>query len=728
MPSTPNHDLEGRLVVLPELRGDLLSVITEEYAGLADAYGPQNVLVLKRHPAGLERVREALASAEVTNGTPLSPRLESLPEHASKVLEEYDPTLDRLAYEERIEIVSTVIAGASQEMPTYLDRAQAQETFVRDVGQLLLEATRQRIHRRDLEDPHDCLEFLYAVNDRFHEELEARGFIERADVIPRAVSLLAEDVDGLASRVGDSFDAVLALEFEECRRLDRRYLAALTREAELVCLGERHASVERTRVETGNLEDIAGQRPADSRVTEPRDDIAGGLEVEYRERGPGDDEATGPPHQAVVDLLATGRTEREGSARRIRAGTAREGTRRVATEIETLLDRHGWTYDDVAVAVPSVDRVPVVRDLLRNAGVPTAEVGTHALESDPAVNELYAVIAYNCDHDRELARRRLEARVPEFTPDLLEECTGSRVSRSLERWIVRTDLKGRLVEEETWIDARESFAGIERVLEIARFVESTDVVAADWEGLRRMLARTIEYDAPYVHAVETRPEGGGVAVCPTSELKYDSREAVFLLDLVDTQYPGEKHLTALFPTAWLEEMPTFPAVTDPTPEAVELTFEPASSDSVAGNPFQAYHAQRARRKLALGARAARSALYLCSYERETGGLGRTREESRYLKRLEGHPGIDLVDVANHSSEGVIHGRSRAIEALLDQPRDELEAVLREANTGGDADLGETEALFEEIALVLEDGDVDDDLAEAVYTSFEFAAGEVIRDE
>ncbi len=724
MSATSDPGLEGRLVVLPELRGDPLEAALEEYTALANAYGPRNVLVVKRHPGGLERVRAVLASGDATNGTPFSPRVESLPEHASKVLEEYDPTLDRLAYEERIEIVSTVIAGASREMPPYLERARDQETFVRDVGQLLLEATRGRIRLEDLEDPHECLEFLYAVNDRFHEELDRRGFIERADVIPRVVSLLADE-DGLRSRVSASFDAVLVLEFEECRRLDRRYLAELTREAELVCLGERHASVERTRVETGGLEDIAGRHPADSH-TEPRDDVAGRLEVEYREREA--DGSTDPPHGAVVDVLATGRTDRSGAARRIRAGTAREVTRRVAAEIETLIDRHGFPYDDVAVAVPSVERVPVVRERLRNAGVPTAEVGTNALESDPAVNELYALVAYNCEYDRELARERLEARVPEFSRELIEDCTGASVSRSLERWIVRTDLKGRLAGGEAWIDARESFEGVRRVLEIARFVESTDVVAADWEGLRRMLARTIEYDAPYVHAVETRPEGGGVAVCPVTELKYDCREAVFLLDLIEAHYPGEQHLTPLFPTAWLEGMDHFPAVTDPSPAAIERTFEPArSSGPVAGPPFQAYHAQRTRRKLALGARAARSALYLCSYERETGGVGRTRAESRYLRTLGTHPEITIEDVADRSSAGVIHGRTRALEALLDQPRGELEAVLREANTGGEADLGETEALFEEIAFVVEEGELDDELAEAVRTSFEFAAGEVSRD-
>ncbi len=111
-----------------------------------------------------------------------------MPEHASKVVEEFDPTLDRLEYEERIELISLVIDGTSRDVPAYIERASTHESFVRDVGQLLLEATRQGIRLDALESgsesPHDCLAFLYAINDRFHEEIASRGYVERADVIP----------------------------------------------------------------------------------------------------------------------------------------------------------------------------------------------------------------------------------------------------------------------------------------------------------------------------------------------------------------------------------------------------------------------------------------------------------------------------------------------------------------------------------------------------------------
>ncbi|QSX00004.1 hypothetical protein [Haloterrigena alkaliphila] len=770
--ASPSSTLEGtcKLRAEPAPSDALFAWVAAEYAALADEYGPRNVLVLKRHPAGLERLVETCSGVDAAAG-PRSPRVESLPEHASKALEEYDPTLDRLEYEERIELVSLVIDGASRSVPAYLERAAEHESFARDVGQLLLEATRQRLRLADVEadDPHECLAFLYAMNDRFHAELEDRGYVERADVVPRTVDLLESNADGLRDRVTESIDAVLAVEFEEYRRLDRRYLAALTRDADLVCLGERHASVERTRVEPGRIEDLVG----DDLAVEVLEDPLG--EDESDDRGIG---RRKPSHRAITRFLATGKGPQEqrhggegdnenegpdrengdggdepnitGRARRIRTRTAREQVRTVATEIQALRDRHGWSFDEFAVAVPRIERVPETRTRLREAGVPTATIGTPALAEDPAVNELYAFVTLQCERERdgdgigaatgdlhadrgrdagdprEVSLERLRARVDDFSPNLLEETAGSSVSRSLERWIRRTDLKGRIAREEEWIDAREAFAGVSRVLEIARFVEETDLVGPDWQGLRRMLRRTIQYDAPYVHAVETQPPTGGVTVCAAADLKYDSREAVFLLDLTDDTYPGEQFLTQLFPTAWLREMETYPAVTDPDPSDIAETFATVDREAV-GDPFETYHAQRARRRLALGARAARSHLYCCSYERGAGGLRRTFDESRYLQLIDAAPGLDLEDVSTETG-AAIHGERNALEALLDQPRGELERILREASTGGEADLGATEELFEEIAVVLEEGDVDPELAEAVRSQFEFAAGEVIRDD
>ncbi len=163
-----------------------------------------------------------------------------------------------------------------------------------------------------------------------------------------------------------------------------------------------------------------------------------------------------------------------------------------------MRERHDWRYDEFAVAVPRIERVPETRRSLREAGVPTATIGTPSLAEDPAVNELYAFVTVQCerarggvetdrqdrrrDDDHDAALERLRARVDDFSPALLEACSGTGVSRSLARWILETDLKGRIAATEEWVDAREQYEGVRRLLEIARFVEETDLVGPDWRG------------------------------------------------------------------------------------------------------------------------------------------------------------------------------------------------------------------------------------------------------
>ncbi|MFP8958536.1 hypothetical protein ACLI4Y_17630 [Natrialbaceae archaeon A-CW3] len=731
MPPDGPPALEGTLVACSHPRSDLHACIADEYADLIDRVGAQNVLVLKRHPAGLERLERTLGDVCPTAADALhTPRLEAIPEHASKVLEEYDPTLDRLEYEERIELISLVIAGTSRDVPPYLEGASEHDGFARDVGRLLLEATRQRIDSTTIDrDTHPCLTYLYAMNDRFHDELEARGFIERASVIPRVVDLLEANADGLRDRATASFDAVLAVQFEEYRRLDRHYLASLTADAELVCIGQEHASVERTRVEPGSLESIAtgvDRRPP------------------AREREPD------TPHRAITHLLATGsppvdEQEPSGTAFRIRAETARDQATQVAREIESLCSREDWSYDEIVVAVPRAERIPSTRQLLRDSGIPTATVGTPSLADDPAVSELYAVIEAQCTLEKGLSTtdvdaavlERLSARVPDFSPTDLETSRDRSVATTLERWLEVTNLKARIARDEPWVDAREQFESVRRVLEIARFVEETDLVAPDWQGLRRMLQRTIEYDAPHVHAIETATTAtGGVTVCPIDDLATDTRAAVFVLDLTDDNYPGSQFLTPLFPHAWLRSMPTFPAVTDPTATELEETFATVATGEAVANPFERYHAERSRRKLALAARAARSHLYLCSYERETDGLRRTREESRFVRELAASPVVDLEDVDPADDRGRIHGRQRTLEAILGTPWNDLETLRRQTSIGETASLSDTEEWIQEIALALEleaadddgnaAGGVDKEFREAIETQFEFAGGAVRR--
>ncbi len=715
------HDpLEGTLVALSHPRTDLLECLQATYASLADRHGPENVLVLKRHPAGLQALEDALSNTR--SEAVAVPQVDSLPEHASKVIERYDPTLERLEYEERIELISLLIAGASRAIPPYLERAREQDQFARDVGQLLLEATRQQVSTND--DLHPCLEFLYSLNDRFHDELTARGFIERADVIPRAVSLLESNTNDVRTRTVDSIDAVLAVQFEEFRSLDRRYLATVAADCELVCFGQHHASVERTAVEPGSLSSLAPgldtHRPDTDPPQSPHDPV-----IRYLSLGTTSLETQPGSETSATENRAT------PNAYHIDTDTSEAQSRAIATEIAALCDRSGYTPGEFAVAVPSAERVPPVRAALREASIPTATIATPTLADDPAVSELYAVARARRTleqggslGDLEPAiRDRLEARAT------LEALTATRhrsVTETLDAWIHTTDLKGRIAREANWVDARSQFENVERVRSIAQFVQTTDLVAPNWDGLVRMLARTIEYDAPHVHAVEAETAGEGVMVCPIDALAYDTRPVVFLTDLIEETYPGTTFLTSLFPTAWLRAMDGFPGVTAPTVSQLETTFEPVADGTAVPDRFTRYHLERSRRRLALGARAARDRLYFTTYRRETAGLRRTRAESRFLTTLREAPGIVIETIDPEAPRGVAHGRQQTREAILSEPRAGLEEVLRAASMGHDPDLAVSTERIQEIALLLEDETLDPTLREAIRAQFELAAGDVER--
>ncbi|MDZ7731229.1 MAG: hypothetical protein U5K37_10345 [Natrialbaceae archaeon] len=420
----PAPTLEGTLVVLPSLRPDLLEAIAAEYERLLESYPATEILVLKRHPEGLGALEETLTAVDTPDRTPHRPQVESVPEHASKVIEEYDPQLDRLEYEERIALISMVIDGANASLTPYLERAREQDAFVRDVGQLLLEATRQRLDPADAD--HVSLEALYRINERYHEELADRGYVERPSIVPKAVEVLESNTRGVTDRVTDGYRAILTVEYQEFRSIDRRYLAALAADARLVCVGEPNASVERTRVEPGTLEDLAE-----------------GLDVIHRDRA----DHAGPAHAPLTRFLATGDSPSDGQINRIDAGTMRAQDRAIAAEIQSVIDRSDRSPGDIAVAVPGLDRVPPMRSRLRAAGLPTEVVGTAPLVENPVVHELFALVTlqtaessggFTRSDERSLARERLEARVRDVET-LLETCIDDRVLASLERWIVQSD-------------------------------------------------------------------------------------------------------------------------------------------------------------------------------------------------------------------------------------------------------------------------------------------------
>ncbi|OIB58649.1 hypothetical protein [Natrialba sp. SSL1] len=779
--------LTGTLHILPFGGGSLAARVAEIYSSTLKHEpvdgDPRNVLVLKRLPTAID---EFAASLREEVGLEGRPNVKSLPRHATAVVEEAEPELTRLSYEERIEFLARVLDG--YDWSSYFERASEHDSFGRDVGQLLLDATWNGGFGVDVDvdadadananldvdgsvdtesagssksdgadttgtddaghDYDDYLRELADVNASFHDHLAERDLAEQAQTIERAIAALEREA--IRERIEREFDAVLVVEYEECGDLDREYLRALTRNVDLICVAEEHASIERTKTEAGSVRRFADE-------LEIVDHTADGAKKGETDAIPGvaSDGGTAVAQPTTVSepgrvgqpfgaFLATGRPTRRGengesaeteshdsttAARVISEPTLDQQVETVANEIEYLRQEQGLEYEDVAVLLRSIGNpAPRVRRVLQHAGVPTASASVNGLEQDLAVRELHALAQYHID-DRERAYDLLAARVPDLTEDLVQRCVvRNSVSKSLKRWIVTTDLKRRIAEDADPIDAREQFRNVSRLLSIAEFVDEQDILAGDWIQFVTMLERAITYDAPYAHTAEVAVPEGGVTVGDVGLVKHDSRRAVFLLNVVDGEYPGSEPLSPLFPTAWIKRMDGYPAVTNPSPEAVAETYATVNVDEITDNAFERYHAERTRRQLAIGTRAAEEHLYFCTYRQTDGSVGRLQHRSRYLHAIDEHPhpalslaDLDGADVPDRD----LYTLGSASAEILSQPWNALETVQAEASTGGEVALESTEETLAAIQRVLEDSDnVDSRFERAVETQFDLARGAI----
>jgi len=563
------------------------------------------------------------------------------------------------------------------------------------------------------------------VGRQFHEAVDRAGYVERRRLVPRATETLLEDAE-TRQVVDESFEAVLVVEFEECSPIDRRFLAALSSSADLSVVGTPHASIQRTEIEARSLDGVVADHdltPASLPGSDDRD-LAG------------PDGDGGPPHAGIPRFLATGTTtDGESVARFIEGEDADDEVSRVANEIEHLRERRGWEYGDFAVVLDRFgERLSRARHLLRVNDVPTRSVGMPSLREDPVVTELHALVQYVLGRD-ELAERWLEARTGGEVSELVDACVSRSVSTSLEKWIVNADLKERIVEGNSSLDAKEQFGNLERVVSIATFVDETDLLDGDWSSFKGVLDQALTFDAGYAHELEVLPREEGVTVTDVRGVKYDSFECVFLLDVIEGRYPGDRTLTTLFPDPWLETMPTFPAVTRPTTGRITETYPAVDSmEAVLADPFDAYHRLRDRRKLALGARAATERCYFCSFEMTGGHLGRTHNDSRFLELLRDRDSVAVTPVTGSGDGGDERGESRPLltrhgiaRRLLGEPWGELERVLRAAHTGEEVDLEDSEAVFGVVRSVLDDPAVDPVFAEAIRAQFALARGTVVAD-
>lgn len=711
---TQTRSLEGELHVLPFDGQSLASRIQPIYDSVLDDVGgdPRNVLVLKRLP---NNVPEFTARLRDAVGLQVRPNVKSVARHASTVLDESRPNLSRLTYEQRIEFLATVLEGYN--WSEYFERAREHDSFGRDVGQLLLDATWQGGFDLDDGDSgnYDALVAeLASVNESFHEKLAERDLAEQADTIPQAIDTL--ESDDVRDRIEREFETVLAVEFEEYSAIEREYLATLTRDTSLICVGEQNASVERIKKEAGSVRKFADDMTViDHARSNPSTDIT---------ISSSDPDVAGSCFAEFLATNSLNADDREQTARLIAAETLDQQVKEVANEIEYLRRQHDWKYDDFTVLLRSVgDPMPRVRRVLQHSGIPTASAGVNGLEQDLAVRELHALAQYHID-GREEALALLQSRVSDVDDEMIQRCVEpSSIAESLKRWVVATDLKRRITTTTSDIDAREQFRNISRLISIAEFVDERDFLTSDWSQFLTMLERAITYDAPYAHTAEVNVAEGGVTVGDVALMKDESRKVVFLLNVVEGEYPGEESLSPLFPTAWIKQMAGYPAVTQPSKEDVTDTF--ATAEDVAGNEFEQYHNERARRKLAVGARAAEEFLYFCTYEVADSTIAKPRHKSRYLHEIMEHPDLHLEVVEGPGDGRDIYTLGSASTEILAQPWSELERVQAIASKGGEVELESVEETFAAIQKVLEESeDVSPRFVEAVRTQFDLARGAV----
>ncbi len=657
----------------------------DEYRKLIDKHDSEDVLVLTGTPTSTDTFRDTLD--EVLPGA-ATPYVTSPVVHATDVLNQTD---DRVILSDalRRELRHRFLADYEWETE-YLRQASEQSSFIEDVDRVMDTISWQNISPEETPE----LREITAALDAFHNWLAKHDHIERGQLISEALDVLTgDDYNDIVD-----INAVLAVEFEEFFPLDRAYLDALTTDCDLVCIAEDDASVRRAWVETGSITDYVS-------FSESR--RASGIQPSTRPAATAayfaEETVVGDPNTGSVSVLA--------------ADSGDDQLATIANEIEELIEQEGWSYNDIAVATKqSGSTVTETIESFEGSGIPTESTTITGFGDDPAIRELLAVARHlAADEDDDVPDRgpaldtdRL-ARVGEM--DQLED--------AIRWWATDSRLKERIAERETSLDARSQFGNVRRAFRMAAFLDDTRFLDATWESFEEMLERAHEYASQQNQTSATELDGG-VRVDHLQAIKNTSYKAVFLINLTDSEYPGDPFLTRLFPTERVASMPDYPGVTDLSDTDVDQTFPTDSTAS--SRPFVRYHAEHARRCLAVGAGATTERLYCCLYEYEDTALEERAQASRFLTAAY----TDLPWVTD-AVDPQITSEQAAEEFLLSRVDNALSDVRRANSQDVTISLDEVEAELGEIQELLDkSGMRGEELRKALRARVEFANGEVRR--
>ena len=680
-----HREFDGTLVT-PRFGGtNVERTARDEYRTLLNEYDSEDVLVITGAPTSTDTFREKL-DAELPGAA--TPHVTSLVVQATDVLNQTDNRVI-LSDALRRELLHRFLEDYEWETE-YLQRASGQPSFIEDVDVLMSTISWQTVSPDETAELRD----IAAALDAFHGWLAEHDHMERGQLISEALDVL----NGDAREDVVNFDAVLAVEFEEFYPLDRAYLDALVGDCELVCIAEENASVRRTLVETEPITDHVSFSESRGGVSKTPSTQPAATAAYFADETIADDPETGS-----VSVLATDSSD--------------EQLAEIANEIEDLVAQSDWNYDDIAVATKqSGGTVTDTIESLESAGIPTESTTITGFGDDPAIRELLAAIRYLA------AEKRDEA--PEYGPELDRE----RLNRVREMdsihdgimwWATDSGLKTRIAERETPLNARSQFGNVRRAFRMAEFLEDTTFLDATWESLQEMLERAHEY-APQQNQTSATDLDGGVRVDHLQAIKNESFRAVFLINLVDSDYPGDPFLTRLFPTERVASMPDYPGITNLDEADVDATFPTESTAS--GRPFARYHTEHARRSLAIGASAADEHLYCCLYEYEDTALEERAQASRFLTAA-----YDDLSWVNEASTTRITSDQAAEDYLLSRVDGALAEVRRANSQDVTVSLDEVEGELGEIQDVLaQSGERGEELRKALRARIEFANGEVRR--
>jgi len=617
-----------------------------------------------------------------------TPYVTSLVVHATDILNQTD---DRAILSDtlRRELLHRFLAGYDWETE-YLARASEQPSFIEDVDQVMDTIAWQTATPTETPELRD----ITAALDGFHEWLAENDHLERGQLISEALDVLTGDV---RDDVVD-FEAVLAVEFEEFFLLDRAYLDALATDCDLVCLAEEHASVRRTWVEPGPVTDYVTFRT--------------------RRRASSSTPSTRPAATAAYFAGEPIPSDLEsGSVSVLAADSSDEQLAEVANKIEELVEQSDWSYDDIAVATKqSGASVTDTIESLERTGIPTESTTVTGFGDDPAIRELLVVVRYLAVGDE----GDVPDQVPALDADRLERIRAmDGLEAPLRRWATESGLKARIAERAAPLDARAQFGNVRRAFRMAAFLEDTAFVDATWGSFEEMLERAHEY-APQQNQTSAIDLDGGVRVDHLQAIKNESFRAVFLVNLVDSEYPGDPFLTRLFPTERVASMPDYPGVTQLDATDVEATFSTASTAS--SRPFEQYHTEHARRRLAIGAGAATEHLYCCLYEYEDTALEERAQASRFLTAA-----YDDLPWVTEATDTRITSEQAAEDYLLSRVDDALADIRRANSQDVMVSLDDVESELGEIQDLLDKSGVrGEELRKALRARVEFATGEVRR--